>query len=68
MSSSATTIESNRFYPEIMNKAPKIEDRVEAMEEIAGLGFKTMVTAEPLMDFDLHDLASSYKTVQASTS
>ena len=53
-----TTIETNRFYPEIMNKAPKIEDRVEAMEEIAGLGFKTMVTAEPLMKFDLTDMVS----------
>ena len=30
-----TTIETNRFYPEIMNKAPRIEERVEAMEEIA---------------------------------
>jgi DNA repair photolyase len=53
-----TTIETNRFYPEIMNKAPKIEDRVEAMEEIAGLGFKTMVTAEPLIQFDLTDMVS----------
>ena len=32
-----TTIETNRFYPEIMNKAPRIEERVEAMEEIASL-------------------------------
>ena len=28
-----TTIESNRFYPEIMRNAPRIEERVEAMEE-----------------------------------
>lgn len=47
-----TTIETNRFYPEIMNKAPRIEERVEAMEEIARLGRPTMVTAEPLMQFD----------------
>ena len=60
----ATTIESNRFYPEIMNKAPKIEDRVEALEEIAGLGFKTMVTAEPLMQFDFTDMVSIIKRCQ----
>lgn len=47
-----TTIETNRFYPEIMNKAPRIDERVEAMEEIARLGRPTMVTAEPLMQFD----------------
>ena len=48
-----TTLETNRFYPNIMNNAPRIEDRVNAMEKIADLGFKTMVTAEPLMDYDL---------------
>lgn len=50
-----TTIETNRFYPEIMNKAPRIEERVEAMEEIARLGRSTMVTAEPLMLFDCEE-------------
>lgn len=49
----ATTIESNRFYPEIMCNAPQIEERVDAMEELARLGFTTMVTAEPLLKFDL---------------
>ena len=59
-----TTIETNRFYPEIMNKAPKIEDRVEAMEKIANLGFRTMVTAEPLMQFDHTDRVSIIKRCQ----
>ena len=59
-----TTIETNRFYPEIMNKAPKIEDRVEAMEKIANLGFRTMVTAEPLMQFDHSDMVSFIKRCQ----
>ena len=59
-----TTIETNRFYPEIMNKAPKIEDRVEAMEKIANLGFRTMVTAEPLMQFDHTDMVSIIKRCQ----
>lgn len=53
-----TTIETNRFYPEIMNKAPRIEERVEAMEEIARLGRPTMVTAEPLMQFDHEEVVS----------
>lgn len=48
-----TTIETNRFYPDFMRNAPKIEERVEAMEEIARQGRRTMVTAEPLMQFDL---------------
>jgi len=59
-----TTIETNRFYPEIMNKAPKIEDRVEAMEKIANQGFRTMVTAEPLMQFDHTDMVSIIKRCQ----
>lgn len=47
-----TTIETNCFYPKVMNNAPRIEERVEAMEEIARLERSTMVTAEPLMKFD----------------
>ncbi len=51
-----TTIETNRFCPDIMRNAPMIEERVEAMEEIARRGFSTMVTAEPLMQFDLDEM------------
>lgn len=60
----ATTIESNRNYPEIMSNSPKIEERAEAMEEVASLGFKTIVTAEPLMQFDLTDMVSIIKQCQ----
>lgn len=56
-----TTIETNRFYPDIMNNAPKIEKRVEAMEEIARQGRSTMVTAEPLIQFDLDEMVSFIK-------
>ena len=56
-----TTIESNRFYPEIMCKAPQIEERVEAMEKMANLGFTTMVTAEPLLSFDLEQMLEYIK-------
>lgn len=47
-----TTLESNRYYPDIMCNAPRIEDRVKAMELIAQKGIVTMVTVEPIMDFD----------------
>ena len=57
----ATTIESNRFYPEIMCNAPQIEERVDAMEELARLGFTTMVTAEPLLKFDLDKMVEYIK-------
>ena len=57
----ATTIESNRFYPEIMCNAPQIEERVDAMEELARLGFTTMVTAEPLLKFDLDKMVKYIK-------
>ena len=52
----ATTIESNHFYPEIMNNAPDIHDRAKAMEIISQKGFVTMVTAEPLLQFDLLEM------------
>ena len=47
-----TTLESNRDYPDIMCNAPRIENRVKAMELIAQKGIVTMVTVEPIMDFD----------------
>jgi len=56
-----TTIETNRDYPEIMRDAPKIADRVLAMEKIANLGFETYVTIEPIMEFDLPKLVDYVK-------
>ncbi|WP_349630693.1 hypothetical protein [Dysgonomonas sp. Marseille-Q5470] len=56
-----TTIESNRDYPEVMNNAPKIEERVSAMEEIGAKGFETYVTIEPIMDFDQEELVELIK-------
>ena len=51
-----TTIETNRYYPEIMVNSPKIEDRANAMKEIAEKGFYTMITLEPLLAFDKTEL------------
>jgi hypothetical protein len=38
-----------------MVNSPKIEDRANAMKEIAKKGFYTMITAEPLLAFDKTD-------------
>lgn len=50
----AITLETNR-YDSNMGNSPKITDRASAMEQIADMGIYTMVTAEPLMDFDLDE-------------
>lgn len=51
-----TTIETNRWYGEHMRNSPRIENRALAMEKIAEMGFKTHITIEPVMDFDLDEL------------
>ena len=51
-----TTIETNRFYPDIMRNAPLPRERAVAMREIANYGIPTYVTCEPLMQFDLAEL------------
>lgn len=51
-----TTIESNRFYPHIMQESPTPENRAKEMAEISKLGYKTYVTIEPIIDFDQKEL------------
>ena len=51
-----TTIESNRYYPSIMNHSPHIEERALAMSEIANRGIETYLTIEPIMAFDKDDI------------
>ena len=51
-----TTIESNRYYPSIMNHAPHVEERAIAMSEIASNGIETYLTIEPIMAFDREEL------------
>jgi len=46
-----TTIETNRYYPEIMGNAQVPRQRSAAMMELDG--FNRIVTIEPIMDFDL---------------
>jgi len=50
-----TTIETNRFYPQ-MGKAPEPFNRALNIAHMSNKYFRTMVTIEPIMDFDLKDL------------
>jgi len=54
-----TTIESNRDY-EGMSKAPRINERVKAMIELKSR-YRTMITVEPLMQFDLIEFVGLLK-------
>jgi DNA repair photolyase len=51
-----TTIETNFFNMEIMKNAPDPERRSIAMKRLSDLGFRTMATIEPIMDFHLREL------------
>ena len=51
----ATTIESNREYPKITKYAPSVEDRCYFMGHLKD-SFLTMVTIEPILDFDMNPL------------
>jgi DNA repair photolyase len=51
-----TTIETNRWYPEIMKNCPHPEDRASAMALMSESGIDCYVTIEPILDFDLKDM------------
>lgn len=51
-----TTIETNRWYPEIMGNAPHPELRAAAMNRITG--FEKQITIEPIIKFDLDEMVS----------
>jgi DNA repair photolyase len=53
-----TTIETNRWYPEIMGNTPKPIDRV---MKFAQFKFNRYVTIEPIMDFDLYEMVELIK-------
>ncbi len=56
-----TTIETNRGYPEIMNTptTPETGSRAFWMNQLVGIrGFRSMVTVEPILDFDVNELVS----------
>ena len=55
-----TTIETNRFYPEIMQNCPKPLDRSLYGARI-GYKYEMYVTIEPIMDFDLTEMVKLIK-------
>ena len=52
LSVAGATIETNRYYPEIMGNAPKPEDRLLGINKLP-MSFPTFLTIEPILDFDL---------------
>jgi DNA repair photolyase len=55
-----TTIESNRFYPEIMGTSPKPSERAGWMKKLKE-DFETYITIEPVLDFDLEEMIATIK-------
>lgn len=55
-----TTIESNRFYPEIMMNSPRPAERSGWMKKLHE-HFDIYVTIEPILDFDLEELVALIK-------
>lgn len=53
-----TTIETNRFYPEIMGNTPGAKDRAYFLREWP---FERYLTIEPIMDFDLDEMVEIIK-------
>lgn len=56
-----TTIETNReeYYE---SKAPSYMERAKALGKLSEMGFDTMVTIEPIFDFDLNELVEIVMT------
>ena len=52
-----TTIESNQYHPE-MGFTPPVSKRAQYLRKMDEAGFETCLTIEPIMDFDLIELAS----------
>lgn len=53
-----TTIESNKIHPGVSN-APSPADRINGIKNFKDEGFKTFITIEPILDFDI-DIFSSW--------
>lgn len=51
-----TTIETNRDI--VKSKAPSCLERADALRELHNRGYETMVTVEPIFDFDLCELVT----------
>lgn len=58
-----TTIETNRFYKDIMNNCPSPVDRAFGLRN---LPFEKYVTIEPILDFDLDEFVDLIRLCQPS--
>lgn len=47
------TIETHLWIEDIMGRSPKPLDRILALKKLSDIGYKIMVTIEPIIDFDL---------------
>jgi len=52
----ATTIETNRWYPEYMGKTILPLDRALCMRDLNKRGREVTITIEPIMDFDMEEM------------
>jgi DNA repair photolyase len=59
-----TTIETNWYVPGISENAPRYFDRAEAMGKLHEKGFSTMVTIEPIIDFEVHSMTELIQKAQ----
>ena len=59
-----TTIETNRHDTKIMGKSPSPFSRATALFYIHLKGHRTMVTIEPILDFDEEELINLIKTIK----
>jgi DNA repair photolyase len=60
-----STIETNRWYADIMKKSPPTEFRANALEELNHFGINIYVTIEPILDFDLSEMVELISLSQA---
>ena len=61
-----TTIETNRYCPGIMKKSPHPDRRAYSLRHLANKGFETMVTIEPVIDFDLEKMVKLIRHTKAA--
>ena len=56
-----TTVETNRYYPSIMNNCPHPMDRLIYFQKLGLANIDKYITIEPIMDFDLDIMLSVIK-------
>jgi DNA repair photolyase len=61
-----TTIETNRWVPKVMGNAPLPVLRAMALAQLAEQGYRTHVTVEPVIDFDLEEMLRLIRMTKAT--